>query len=73
MCAISLLPPEIDIEPKPYRIQGTYLFSLLESSVGDASQKIARLLAQLIAGSTDSGSSIMLNVGLEGFNIGQFA
>ncbi len=55
-----------------HKIQGTDLFSLLESSIGDASQKIARLLDQRMAGSADSGSSTMRNGGLEGFDIGEF-
>lgn len=55
-----------------HRIQGTELFSLLESSIENASQKIARLLDKSIETETDSGSSTMRNKGLEDFNIGEF-
>lgn len=55
-----------------HRIQGTELFSLLESSLGDASQKIARLLDQSMNKGMDSGSSTMRNGGLDDFDIGAF-
>lgn len=55
-----------------HKIQGTELFSLLENSIENASQKIARLLDKSIETETDSGSSTMRNKGLEDFNIGEF-
>ncbi|HRO46775.1 conjugal transfer protein TraD [Agriterribacter sp.] len=55
-----------------HKIQGTELFSLLENSIEDASQKIARLLDKTIETETDSGSSTMRNKGLDGFDIGEF-
>ncbi|WP_217607290.1 conjugal transfer protein TraD [Chitinophaga sp. GbtcB8] len=75
----SLLQQEV-LEPALYeravdivhKIQGTELFSLLESSMPEASQKIARLLDQSVGKGTDSGSSTMRMKGLEDFNIGEF-
>jgi hypothetical protein len=55
-----------------HKIQGTELFSLLESSIENASQKIARLLDRSIETETDSGSSTMRNKGLNDFDIGEF-
>ncbi len=55
-----------------HKIQGTELYSLLESSIENASQKIARLLDKTIETETDSGSSTMRKKGLDGFDIGEF-
>lgn len=55
-----------------HRIQGTELFSLLESSIENAAQKIARLLDKSINQGTDSGSSTMRNKGFGDFDIGEF-
>ncbi len=54
------------------KIQGTELFNLLENSMGNASQKIARLLDKSISKETDSDSSIMRNNDLDDFDIGEF-
>jgi len=53
------------------KIQGTELFGLLESSMANASQKIARLLDKQLVQKTDSGSS-NLRSDFDGFNIEQF-
>lgn len=55
-----------------HRIQGTELFSLLENSIENASQKIARLLDKGMSVDADSGSSTMRNKGLDDFEIGEF-
>ncbi|HRP33458.1 MAG TPA: conjugal transfer protein TraD, partial [Agriterribacter sp.] len=55
-----------------HKIQGTELFSLLENSIENASQKIARLLDKGMSIDTDSGSSTMRNKGFDGFDIGEF-
>lgn len=54
------------------KIQGTELFDLLESSIEDASQKIAKLLDGTLSSETDSGSSFMQKNDLEDFDIGEF-
>ncbi|MBW7941033.1 MAG: conjugal transfer protein TraD [Candidatus Kuenenia stuttgartiensis] len=55
------------------RIHGTDLISLLESSVEDASRKIAELLDSTLSSSeTDSGSSSLRKNDLEDFDIGEF-
>ena len=54
------------------RIQGTELFSLLESSIEEASRKIAALLDKSLPLGMDSGASNLRNGGLEGFDIGEF-
>jgi hypothetical protein len=54
------------------KIQGTELFSLLENSMEGASKKIAELLDKSLSSSTESGSSILRNENLEGFDIGDF-
>jgi len=53
------------------RIQGTELFSLLESSMADASAKIATLLDKRVSEKMDSGSSSLRN-DLDEFDIGHF-
>ena len=55
-----------------HKIQGTELFSLLENSIENASQKIARLLDQGISQHSNSGSSSSRNKDLDGFDIGEF-
>lgn len=65
----SLKQQAVDIV---HRIQGTDLFSLLEDSIENASQKIARLLDKGMVASTDSGSFSMGKSGFEGFDIGEF-
>ncbi|MFV8392819.1 conjugal transfer protein TraD [Flavobacterium sp. LB2P6] len=54
------------------KIQGTELFDLLENSIEDASQKIAKLLDGTLSSETDSGSSFMHKNDLEDFDIGEF-
>ena len=54
------------------KIQGTELFDLLENSIEDASQKIAKLLDGTLSSETDSGSSILHKNELEDFDIGDF-
>jgi hypothetical protein len=54
------------------KIQGTELFSLLENSMEGASKKIAELLDKSLSSSPESGSSILRNENLEGFDIGDF-
>ena len=53
------------------KIQGTELFDLLENSIEDASQKIAKLLDGSLS-EKDSGSSFLHKNDLEGFDIGEF-
>lgn len=67
--APSLEQKAVDIV---HRIQGTDLFSLLEDSIENASQKIARLLDKRMGTDPDSGSSTMGRSGFEGFDIGEF-
>ena len=55
-----------------HKIQGTELFSLLENSIENASQKIAWLLDRSINQRGNSGSSTMRNKGLDGFDIREF-
>lgn len=54
------------------KIQGTELYDLLENSIEDASQKIAKLLDGTLSSETDSGSSFMQKKDLEDFDIGEF-
>ncbi len=54
------------------KIHGTELFDLLENSIEDASQKIAKLLDGTVSSETDSGSSILHKNDLEDFDIGEF-
>ncbi|SHN77241.1 hypothetical protein SAMN05444395_11173 [Flavobacterium fryxellicola] len=54
------------------KTQGTELFDLLENSIEDASQKIAKLLDGTLSAETDSGSSFLHKKDLEGFDIGEF-
>ena len=53
------------------KIQGTELFDLLENSIEDASQKIAKLLDGTLS-EIDSSSSFLHKNDLEGFDIGEF-
>ncbi|WP_343023823.1 conjugal transfer protein TraD [Flavobacterium sp. PL12] len=53
------------------KIQGTELFDLLENSIEDASQKIAKLLDGTLSAETDSGSSFLRKNDLEDFDIGE--
>ena len=54
------------------KIQGTELFDLLENSIEDASQKIAKLLDGTLSSKTDSGSSLLHKNDLDHFDIGEF-
>ncbi|MEL1240379.1 conjugal transfer protein TraD [Flavobacterium flavipallidum] len=54
------------------KIQGTELFDLLENSIENASQKIAKLLDATLSSETDAGSSILRKNDLEDFDIGEF-
>lgn len=55
-----------------HKIQGTELFSLLESSMESASRKIAELLDGSLSSETDAGSSTLWKNDLENFDIGEF-
>lgn len=54
------------------KLQGTELFSLLESSLDGASQKMAMLFDRSLSTETASGSSTLRNNNLEDFDIGDF-
>ena len=54
------------------KIQGTELFSLLESSMESASRKIAELLDGSLSFETDAGSSTLRKNDLKDFDIGEF-
>lgn len=54
------------------KTQGTELFTLLENSIENASQKIAQLLDKNFSTEKDSGSSFMRNNDFEEFDIGEF-
>ena len=54
------------------KIQGTELFELLENSIEDPSQKIAKLLDGTLSSETDSGSSILRKNDLDDFDIGEY-
>ena len=54
------------------KIQGTELFSLLENSMEDASQKIAELLDSSLSSETETSSSTLRKNDLENFDIGEF-
>ncbi|ANF52999.1 conjugal transfer protein TraD [Chryseobacterium glaciei] len=65
----SLEKQAVDIVRK---IQGTELFSLLESSMEGASRRIAALLDRSLSAETVAGSSTMRNGNLDGFDIEDF-
>ena len=54
------------------KIQGTELFSLLESSMEGASRKIAELLDSSLSSETEAGSSTLRKNDLSDFDIGEF-
>ena len=54
------------------RLQGTELFSLLESSIDGASRRIAELLDSTLTSETDAGSSTLRKSDLSDFDIGEF-
>ncbi|WP_026713740.1 hypothetical protein [Flavobacterium daejeonense] len=54
------------------KIQGTELFDLLENSIENASQKIAKLLDSTLSSEIDSGSSSLRKNYLEDFDIEEF-
>ena len=54
------------------RLQGTELFSLLESSMEGASRKIAELLDSNLSSETETGSSTLRKNDLNDFDIGEF-
>lgn len=54
------------------RLQGTELFSLLESSIEGASQKIAELLDSTLTTEAEAGSSTLRKNSFEDFDIGEF-
>ena len=54
------------------KIQGTELFSLLESSMEGASRKIAELLDSNLSSETEAGSSTLRKNDFDGFDIGKF-
>ncbi|WP_407503334.1 hypothetical protein [Elizabethkingia miricola] len=53
------------------RIQGTELFELLETSLGDASKRVAILLRESIS-NDDQTNSYKRNNSVDGFDIGEF-
>jgi hypothetical protein len=54
------------------RLQGTELFALLESSMDDASRKIAELLDSSLTTESNAGSSTLRKDDLNDFDIGEF-
>ena len=54
------------------RLQGTELFSLLESSIDGASRRIAELLDSTLTSETDAGSSTLRKSDVSDFDIGEF-
>ena len=54
------------------KIQGTELFSLLESSMEGASRKIAELLDSSLSSEMEAGSSTLRKSDLSDFDIGEF-
>jgi hypothetical protein len=54
------------------KLQGTELFSLLENSIEDASQKIAMLLDSTLSAETKAGSSFLRKNDLGDFDIQEF-
>ncbi|WP_458249872.1 conjugal transfer protein TraD [Elizabethkingia anophelis] len=54
------------------RMQGTELFSLLESSMEDATRKIAELLDSTLSTETDNSSSTLRKSDLSDFDIREF-
>nr|WP_294928799.1 conjugal transfer protein TraD [uncultured Flavobacterium sp.] len=54
------------------RLQGTELFSLLESSMEGASRRIAELLDSTLSSETDTSSSTLRKSDLNDFDIGEF-
>jgi len=54
------------------KLQGTELFSLLESSIEGASRKIAELLDSTLTTETEPGSSTLRKNDLSDFDIGEF-
>ena len=54
------------------KIQGTELFSLLESSIDGASRRIAELLDSTLSSETEAGSSTLRKSDLSDFDIGEF-
>ena len=79
LSTVGLLLQQEELEPSlkeqtvriVQKIQGTELFSLLENSLENASQNIARLLDQSIGQHEEQNSSTQ-NKDLDGFNIGEF-
>lgn len=80
LSAVGMLLKQETVEPAQQKeaakivlkTQGTELFSLLENSMENASQKIAQLLDKSFSTEKDSGSSIMQKNDIEGFDIGEF-
>ncbi|WP_341830940.1 conjugal transfer protein TraD [Sphingobacterium thalpophilum] len=54
------------------RLQGTELFSLLESSIDGASRRIAELLDSTLTSETDARSSTLRKSDVSDFDIGEF-
>lgn len=54
------------------KMQGTELFSLMESSIEGASKKIAELLDSTLTTETEAGSSNLRKNDFENFDIGEF-
>ncbi|WP_335338441.1 conjugal transfer protein TraD [Chryseobacterium sp. IHB B 17019] len=73
---LQLEKPEPSLERQAativHKIQGTELFSLLESSVEGASQKIAMLLDRSLSAGSDASSIKLRNENPNGFDIGDF-
>src|SRR5690606_28425826 len=54
------------------RLQGTELFALLESSIADASQKIAKIFDSTLSPEKEVGSSTLRTTHLDNFDIREF-
>ena len=54
------------------KLQGTELFSLMESAVEGATKKIAELLDSTLTAETEAGSSTLRKINFEDFDIGKF-
>ncbi len=80
LSAVGMLLQQETLEPSQQdtavkivlKTQGTELFTLLENSMENASQKIAQLLDKSFSTEKDSSSSIMRINDFEGFDIGEF-
>ncbi|APU97163.1 conjugal transfer protein TraD [Sphingobacterium sp. B29] len=80
LSSVGLLLQKENLEPAQketavdivQRLQGTELFSLLESSMEGASRTIAELLDTTLSSETDTSSSTLRKSDLNDFDIGEF-